>query len=255
MQSQKDNSDTPDLLRLRPIGTLQSDFSFKFGTPRQGALAPASSGRLTLAPEWRGKGMFSGLEGFSHVWLLSWFNQNKNTKQAGKIHPPRLLGEAIGVFASRSPHRPNAIGLTLARLEKIETDQLLLSGVDLVNNTPILDIKPYLAEADRPAEFTTGWPSRLDASETRCIFSAEAEADLLQLTSNGRIADMPRFMDLIQQVLLLDPRPLAYRARVNERFAIVIAGQDVHARFANETFTVLGIKPFAGAAKGQTQSS
>ena len=164
MQSQKDS------FSIQPIGFIRSVFDHKFGTPRQGSLAPSSQAEFDLAPEWRGKGMFSGLEGFSHVWLVSVFHQNKNLRQAGKIHPPRLLGESVGVLASRSPHRPNALGLTLARLERVDVDKIYLSGVDLVDQTPIVDIKPYLAEADRPAEFTSGWAGRLAPNDIRCAF-------------------------------------------------------------------------------------
>src|SRR5262245_61416986 len=107
MFSQKDS------VELHPIGHVRTVFNHKFGTPRQGALAPSSQAEFVLSPQWRGKGMFAGLDGFSHLWLLSLFHQNKNIRRAGKIHPPRLLGRAIGIFASRSPHRPNPIGLTL----------------------------------------------------------------------------------------------------------------------------------------------
>jgi tRNA-Thr(GGU) m(6)t(6)A37 methyltransferase TsaA len=198
-----------------------------------------------LHPEWRGKGLFSGLEGFSHVWLLSFFHQNKNTRRAGKVHPPRLLGEAVGTLASRSPHRPNPVGLTLARLESVDGDRLLLSGVDLVDQTPILDIKPYLPEADRPETFTSGWAGRLAPVHIECRFSPEALTDVESLLRQGRIADRERFMSLVDEVLRLDPRPLAYRQRVNERFAIVLGGMDVHARFHENVFTVIAVIPFS----------
>src|SRR6185312_13595123 len=152
-------------VQLEVIGVVRTVFPHKFGTPRQGALAPSSQAEFELKPEWRGKGLFSGLEGFSHVWLVSYFHRNKNTRKAGKVHPPRLLGESVGVLASRSPHRPNSLGLTLAKVEKIEGDRLHLSGVDLIDQTPILDIKPYLAEADRPAEFASGWAASLKQPE------------------------------------------------------------------------------------------
>lgn len=241
MQSQKDSAS----LEIKPIAFVRSVFSHKFGTPRQGALAPSSQAQLELVPEWRGKGMFTGLEGFSHVWLVSVFHHNKNTKQAGKIHPPRLLGETIGVFASRSPHRPNPLGLTLARLEAVEGDCLRLSGVDLIDQTPIVDIKPYLAEADRPENYSSGWTERLEKSEVQCTFTTEAMADLERL----RPKDQRQFVSLIEEVLRLDPRPLAYRARVNERFAIVLDGMDVHARFHESVFTVISIQPFVPQPK------
>src|SRR5262249_16291394 len=142
MRSQKDT------FAFSPIGYVRSVFDHKFGTPRQGGLAPHSRASLLLEPVWPHKGLFDELEGFSHAWLISVFHQSKNTNVPSKIHPPRLEGKTVGVLASRSPHRPNNIGLTLARIERVEGDTLHFSGVDLVDGTPILDIKPYLAEAD-----------------------------------------------------------------------------------------------------------
>jgi tRNA-Thr(GGU) m(6)t(6)A37 methyltransferase TsaA len=238
MQSQKDS------FSLTPIGLIRTVFDNKFGTPRQGALAPHSQATFQLAAAWSQRGTFSGLEGFSHVWLISLFHQNSSTRNPSKVHPPRLLGESVGVLASRSPHRPNPLGLTLAKLERVEGDQLWLSGVDLVDGTPILDIKPYLAEADRPSHFTNGWAGDLQKSEIRCVFSPEAERDLESLCQSGRVAGRADFVALVNEVLALDPRPLSYRHRVNERFAVVLGGLDVHARYLDDTFTVISIQPF-----------
>ncbi len=226
---------------MKGIGRIRTVFNNKFGTPRQGALAPSSQAEFHLAPEWRGKGLFAGLEGFSHVWLLSYFHENKNTRLAGKVHPPRLEGRAIGVLASRSPHRPNSVGLTLARLEKVEGDRLFLSGVDLIDQTPILDIKPYVSTADRPTEFADGWAGEVKAPDMRTEFSPEFFRDLEPFEKKGAVKDRVKFMNLVREVLRLDPRPLAYRARVNERFAIVLDGIDVHARFNDDVFTVISV--------------
>src|SRR4051812_48041463 len=107
---------TPDpSISLKPLGTLRADFKQKFGTPRQGSLARSSRALVELAPEWRGRGILTGLEGFSHVWVVSFLHLSNTKRLRGKVHPPRLDGGKIGVLASRSPHRPNNIGLTLAR--------------------------------------------------------------------------------------------------------------------------------------------
>lgn len=238
MRSQKDS------ISLTPIGYIRSVFDYKFGTPRQGALAPNSHATFELEPLWREKGMFDQLAGFSHVWLISVFHQNTHTRMPSKIHPPRLKGESVGVLASRSPHRPNSIGLTLAKLERVEGDKLWLSGVDLVDGTPLLDIKPYLSEADRPEIFADGWVESLEPLGVECSFNQEAQRDLETLHRAGKIADATRFANLVREVLLLDPRPLSYRERVNERFAIVLGGMDVYARFLNNHFTVESIQPF-----------
>jgi tRNA-Thr(GGU) m(6)t(6)A37 methyltransferase TsaA len=238
MQSQKDS------ISLTPIGHIRSVFDYKFGTPRQGSLAPNSQATFELEPLWREKGMFDRLEGFSHVWLISVFHQNTSTRSPSKIHPPRLLGESVGVLASRTPHRPNSIGLTLAKLERVEGDKLWLSGVDLVDGTPLLDIKPYLSEADRPEKFTNGWVENLEPLNVQCTFSESADDEIKTLHEQGKIADASRFAALVKEVLLLDPRPLSYRERVNERFAIVLGGMDVYARFLDGVFTVEKIQPY-----------
>lgn len=242
MQSQKDK------VTLTPIGILRTEFDHKFGTPRQGALAPSSRAWFELSPEWRGKGLFCNLEGFSHVWILSLFHQNKNTRAAGKVHPPRLLGEAVGILASRSPHRPNPIGLTLARIESVNQDTLILSGVDLVDGTPVLDIKPYLPEADRPQDYTVGWPSKITASDADVQLDAGVREQIAELHARGDLVEIERFLELVQQVLRLDPRPLAYRKRINERFAVVIGGLDVHARYNDGVFTVIEVAKLVAPA-------
>lgn len=261
MDSQKDKSqmghapkDHAALPTMTPIGVLRTEFNYKFGTPRQGALAPSSRARFDLAAEWSGQGIFTGLEGFSHIWLLSYFHQNKNTRAATKIHPPRLLGEAVGILASRSPHRPNSIGLTLAKIEEIDGDRLVLSGVDLVNGTPVLDIKPYLPEADRPSEFLSGWPGKLAVADIACEFSKRASEDLENLSTIGVIKEKDRFVKLADEVFRLDPRPLAYRSRINECFAIVIDDVDVHARYNEGKFTIETLQPYAPESREQWRS-
>lgn len=115
-----------------------------------------------------------GLEGFSHVWLLPYFHLNTNKDFRPVIHPPRLKGKTIGVFASRSPHRPSPIGLSLAKLDKIEGSTLHLSGIDLVDGTPILDIKPYVPASDCLPKARSGWTTRLPKAEFSVAFTAQA---------------------------------------------------------------------------------
>lgn len=228
---------------LKPMARIKSDFGQKFGTPRQGALAKASRAVVELAPEWRGRGIFSGLEGFSHVWLISFFHLSVNTRQRGKIHPPRLRGQKVGVLASRSPHRPNNIGLTLARIVKCEGDTLELAEVDLVDGTPILDLKPYLAIADRPAEYSSGWTDQISLTHRECEFSEEAERNLEELHNARKIEEPSRIRALIEEMLALDPRPPAYLGREDARFVVWVAGLNVSFRFHEEKFTVLALEP------------
>src|SRR4051812_47646283 len=209
-----------------PIGWLRADFKQKFGTPRQGSLAKNSRARVELAPEWRGRGILTGLEGFSHVWIISHLHLSTTTRQRGKVHPPRLAGKKIGVMASRSPHRPNKIGLTLARIISCERDVLRLAEVDLVEGTPILDLKPYLAEADRPSEFSCGWTSGMAKTRRSCDFQDSALDDLRKTAE-----DPNRMRALIEEMLVLDPRPPAYLDRKDAQFAVWVAGLNVKFRF------------------------
>jgi tRNA (adenine37-N6)-methyltransferase len=225
------------VISLEPIGFLKADFKQKFGTPRQGSLAKNSRAFIDLVPKWRGRGILSGLEGFSHVWLVSYLHLSNSKRQAGKVHPPRLRGAKVGVMASRSPHRPNNIGLTLARIVSVDVDVLHLSEVDLVEGTPILDIKPYLAEADRPAEFKSGWTENVEFSERICEFSEQASEDI------ARLAPEPtRLRGLIEEMLALDPRPPAYLGRADAKFAIWVGGLNVFLRFHDEKFTVTSVE-------------
>lgn len=139
-------------LLTEPIGYLESCFSAKIGTPRQPSICSHSRACLRIR-----KSIFNnpehslmGLEEFSHVWILFVFHKNGHLNYKAKVQPPRLNGAKTGVFSTRSPHRPNAIGLTLAKLEKVEGGVIYLSGIDMIHGTPVLDIKPYIADYDSP---------------------------------------------------------------------------------------------------------
>ncbi|XP_008571247.1 PREDICTED: nef-associated protein 1 isoform X2 [Galeopterus variegatus] len=139
-----------------PIGYLESCFSAKNGTPRQPSVCSYSRACLRIR-----KNIFNnpehslmGLEQFSHVWILFVFHKNGHLSCKAKVQPPRLNGAKTGVFSTRSPHRPNAIGLTLAKLDKVEGGAVHLSGIDMIHGTPVLDIKPYIADYDSPQNMT-----------------------------------------------------------------------------------------------------
>jgi tRNA (adenine37-N6)-methyltransferase len=233
--------DSPIL--LKPVGWLKTEFKQKFGTPRQGSLATHSRATVELARTHKGRGILSGLEGFSHVWLITHLHLSQTTRQRGKIHPPRLRGGKVGILASRSPHRPNNLGLTLAKILKVEKDTLYLSEVDLVDGTPILDIKPYLAAADRPEEFSSGWTDQAEELHRPTEFTESALADMNELEKSGCITEPKRLRALIQQMLELDPRPPAYLERKDSQFAVWVAGVNVTFRFHDEKFTVTAVQP------------
>lgn len=145
---------------FEPIGVVQSCFAEKFGTPKQGRISPNSRAVIKLSEHLDAPAMLDGLQAFSHIWLLWVFHANSNRASLKKVRPPRLAGEKAGVFASRSPHRPNPIGLSAVRLDKIEGSILHISGVDLISGTPVLDIKPYIPEWDSLPEASDGWLSQ-----------------------------------------------------------------------------------------------
>ena len=230
-----------ETISYRPIGYLRSIFASKNGTPRQSGLSEFARASLTVSREIftnPGHSLHS-LDQFSHVWLLWSFHQNERPAVKAKVAPPRLGGERVGVFSTRSPHRPNSIGLTLARLEAVEEATLHLTGVDMVEGTPVLDIKPYIPQYDTPqcSPTTTtsssssspepspigvhcpAWLGEDSCDLLRVIFSSRAEADLLQL-------DMARCQWLkspgevraaIQDILCSDPRSVYRKTKCSDR--------------------------------------
>ena len=189
---------------MRPIGSIVTPYSEKFGIPRQPGLAEAARGRIVLHPEFDQPGVYDGLETCSHLWLTFWFHHHDQS-WSPKVRPPRLGGNRkLGVFATRSPRRPNPIGLSVVRVLSLESQRnhLEVAGVDLLNGTPILDIKPYLPYSDAPpqahSDFAPSAPVPL-----RVEFSAKASEDLA-CDENLRV--------LIEQVLSQDPRPAYHRS-------------------------------------------
>lgn len=216
-------------LSLRPVGWVESCFHDCFGTPRQGMLAPASVAKLELAADLRSQGFLEGLQDFSHIWLIWQFHENENTVAKGKVYPPRLAGKKLGVFATRSPHRPNALGLTLAKIESIEADTIFLSGIDLIDGTPVIDIKPYINEVDHVRESRSGWLENLAPKMLRIEWSEEAS---LALQSAITPISTIHFKNLIEQTIALDPRAEIHR-KLEKIFYVQLFALDIG-------FTVLG---------------
>ncbi|MGZ3745715.1 MAG: tRNA (N6-threonylcarbamoyladenosine(37)-N6)-methyltransferase TrmO [Pseudobdellovibrionaceae bacterium] len=221
---------------LKPIGYLQSSYRDKFGTPRQPGLSPHAWSRLKIRADLQPEQALQGLEKFSHLWLIFIFHQNKTARYHAKVHPPRLGGESMGVFATRSPHRPNPLGLSLVELVRIEGDSLILAGADLVDETPILDIKPYLPEIEAKPEAKTGWLEKADKRQIEIEFTPEAEAQLQKW--QGRHLDK-KLREVIIDTLKLDPRPVLYRGYEKEEspyrsdHAFRLLDGDIHFRFTS----------------------
>nr|WP_279153363.1 tRNA (N6-threonylcarbamoyladenosine(37)-N6)-methyltransferase TrmO [Pseudomonas mosselii] len=197
---------------VSPVGIVRSCFKEKFAIPRQPQLAPAARGVLELLPPFDQGDAVEGLEQVSHVWLLFLFHQALEDKPRLKVRPPRLGGnKSMGVFATRATHRPNGIGQSVVRLEGVEPGCLLLSGIDLLDGTPVLDIKPYVPYADSVAEASNLMAS--DAPEP--IRVQWSESALPQAHTHALRLGEP-LVELIEQCLAQDPRP-AYQVPPPER--------------------------------------
>lgn len=197
---------------VAPVGIVRSCFKEKFAIPRQPQLAPAARGVLELLPPFDQGDAVAGLEQVSHVWLLFLFHQALEDKPRLKVRPPRLGGnKSMGVFATRATHRPNGIGQSVVRLEGVEPGRLLLSGIDLLDGTPVLDIKPYVPYADCVSDAINLMANAAPAP----ISVAWADAALLQAREHALRLGEP-LVELIEQCLAQDPRP-AYQVPPPER--------------------------------------
>jgi tRNA-Thr(GGU) m(6)t(6)A37 methyltransferase TsaA len=226
-------------MTLDPIGIVRSCFGGKFGVPRQPGLCPSAWGELVFHETYRSQEAIRGIEGFSHLWLIFGFHETAEQGWKPTVRPPRLGGNRrIGVFASRSTFRPNSLGLSLVRLEGIDTTAkdapvLLLGGLDLLDGTPIYDIKPYLpyAEAmpDAAAGFADGEIPRL-----RVEIAADAE------DAFGKIP--VRAQSVIREALALDPRPAVRKGDSERVFGALLCGRDVCFTVRDGVCTVLELR-------------
>ncbi|MBC9251769.1 tRNA-Thr(GGU) m(6)t(6)A37 methyltransferase TsaA [Pseudomonas alcaligenes] len=197
---------------VTPIGFVRSCFKEKFAIPRQPQLAPAARGVLELVAPFDRAEAVEGLEQVSHVWLLFLFHQALEDTPRLKVRPPRLGGNAsLGVFATRATHRPNGIGQSVVRLDKVEPGRLWLSGIDLLDGTPVLDIKPYVPYADCIGDARN---TMADAAPVAVPVTWQASA-LQQAHEHATRLGEP-LVALIEQCLAQDPRP-AYQVPEPER--------------------------------------
>ncbi|MDO4573241.1 MAG: tRNA (N6-threonylcarbamoyladenosine(37)-N6)-methyltransferase TrmO [Clostridia bacterium] len=229
---------------IRPIARIRGDFSSRFGIPRQSGLAPSLLSEIVFETAYRDENALRGLEGYSHIWLIWGFSESRRETWLPMVKPPRLGGNRrMGVFATRSPYRPNPLGLSCVRLEAIQKrpglgSVLHVSGADLMDGTPIYDIKPYLA-------FTDSRP------EARQGFAGERLTDTLEV----EIADAwlerlpPGKRAGLVEALRQDPRP-AYQDDPDQRYGFAYAGFDVRFRVEGRLLRVVEItEAFANGRK------
>ncbi|MFS1288458.1 tRNA (N6-threonylcarbamoyladenosine(37)-N6)-methyltransferase TrmO [Pseudomonas piscis] len=197
---------------VSPIGFVRSCFKEKFAIPRQPQLAPAARGVLELVPPFDQGDAVQGLEQVSHVWLLFLFHQALEDKPRLKVRPPRLGGnKSMGVFATRATHRPNGIGQSVVKLDRVEANRLWISGIDLLDGTPILDIKPYVPYADSIA----GARNKI-ASTAPVLIPVQWQPQALEQAQLHALRLQEPLLELIEQCLAQDPRP-AYQVPSPER--------------------------------------
>ncbi|MFC3607436.1 tRNA (N6-threonylcarbamoyladenosine(37)-N6)-methyltransferase TrmO [Stutzerimonas tarimensis] len=227
---------------VSPIGHVRSCFREKFAIPRQPHLAPAARGVLELLPPYDQPQAVEGLEQVSHVWLLFLFHQALEQQPRLRVRPPRLGGNRmVGVFATRATHRPNGIGQSVVRLDRLAPGRLYLSGIDLLDGTPVLDIKPYVPYADACLEAHNGMaeaaPEQLDVQWCNTA--------LAQARGHARRLEEP-LVELIEQCLAQDPRPAYQTPDPQRRYGTRLWDLEVRWHYPEPTqIRVLEVLPAA----------
>lgn len=221
-------------IQMKVIARIQSDFPTKFGIPRQSGIVPVVS-TIVFEPEYRVDDALRGIEGYSHLWLIWEFSQAVREDWSPTVRPPRLGGNTrMGVFATRSPFRPNPIGLSSVKLVGMEKTEegtvLLVEGADLCDGTPILDIKPYLPFTDSHPDAVGGFSDPVREKE----LGVEISPDLLQ-----RVPENKR--DALKKVLAHDPRP-SYQHDPERVYGMQFAGMEVKFRVDGDLLTVTGVE-------------
>ncbi len=220
---------------MKIIAHIENDFSTKFGIPRQSGLVNSLRSRIVFAPEYRNSDAFRGLEDFSHVWLIWEFSQAVRQKWSPTVRPPRLGGNTrMGVFATRSPFRPNPVGLSAVQLEEVvlhgaDAPYLVVSGADLMNGTPIYDIKPYLPHIDSHPDARGGFAVPAAEHRLKVVFPEQWLEKVPEQLRDG-----------LTEVLAQDPRP-SYQHDPERVYGFGFARLEVKFTVDGDVLTVCGV--------------
>ncbi len=222
-------------MEIKPIAHIKTDFKEKFGIPRQSGLTPLKA-QIIFCPEYRNPDALRGLKDFSHLWLIFDFSEAHRADWSPTVRPPRLGGNTrIGVFATRSPFRPNPIGLSSVKLEEIRHtdnlgDILVVSGADLLDGTPIFDIKPYLPYCDSHTDASSGFTASIDKPPLKVIIPDDLSAMIPEDKLQGLIC-----------LLSEDPRP-SYQSDRERVYKMRFSDFEISFSVDSTTLTVLNIK-------------
>ena len=220
-------------MNIHPIAYFHSPFSSKFGIPKQSGLVEELEGRIVFAPEYRNADYIRGLQGFDYIWLIWEFSDNRHPSKSPVVRPPVLGGnERVGVFATRSPFRPNALGLSSVRIQQIELDSasgpvIHVLGADLMDGTPIYDIKPYIVYADCHPDARSGFVDNRSWPKLEVVIPEE-------ITKNYQ----PERLSVLRKILELDPRP-HYQNDPHRIYGMPFDGTDVRFFVENGVLTVI----------------
>ncbi len=226
-------------MTIEPIAYIRTEFPEKFGVPRQSGLAESLTGRIVFEPEYRNAEALRGLDGFTHLWLIWEFSANR--KAAGDwqptVRPPRLGGnQHMGVFATRSPFRPNPLGLSCVELDNIVFDAaegpvIVVKGADLMDGTPIYDIKPYIKYADSRPEAICGYVDSLEESRLDVVIPESIAA---QINDKAKL-------QALMETLKLDPRP-SYHNDPARIYGLSFSGYNVRFTVSDTVLTIIDVE-------------
>ena len=224
------------MFEIRPIAHMVSDFPEKFGIPRQSGIVPALRSTIRFEKEFRNADALRGLEGFSHLWIIWIFSENVRDTWKPTVRPPRLGGNTrLGVFATRSSFRPNPIAMSCVKIEEIRLEgnngpEIVVSGADLMDGTPIVDIKPYLPYADSVPDAAGGFAATVDGNRLDVEISAGVATGFPQ-----------EKIDALSEVLAQDPRP-HYQDDPERIYGFPFAGHEVKFRVVGKKLEVVSIR-------------